>query len=154
MFNIARRGPASVAKSLFSPSTFPRYSTLAHSQNLQRCFSRASPSVLKACRSGYEYRNRVAVSRRCAATAATNAAAEAEVIEGEIEQESFSQIPPSGNQIEEAVHNGPITKFEDLADRGMVCRTVVDTITKRMGLETMTEVQSLTISQSLKGNDM
>lgn len=151
MFNIARRGPASVARSLFSSPTFPRYSTPAHTRDPQRYFSRTSPSILEAFRSGYEYQRRVAASRRCAAT---NAAAEAEAIEGEIEQESVSQTPPSDNQIKKAVQHGSVTKFKDLVDRGMVCGTVVDTITNRMGLETMTQVQSLTITQSLKGKDM
>lgn len=80
--------------------------------------------------------------------------AEDEDIEGEIEEEVFSQTPPSDSQIKRVVQNGPVTKFTDLAERGMVCQTVVDTITKGMGLETMTQVQSLTISKSLKGQDM
>ena len=79
---------------------------------------------------------------------------EDEAIEGEIEQEVFSQTPPSDAQINRAVQHGPVTKFQDLAGRGMVCQTVVDTITKDMGLETMTQVQSLTINESLKGQDM
>ena len=80
--------------------------------------------------------------------------AEGEAVEGEIEQETFSQTPPSDEQISRAVEDGPVTKFKDLVERGMVCKTVVDTITKPMGLETMTEVQSMTIGQSLKGQDM
>ena len=80
--------------------------------------------------------------------------AEGEAVDGEIEQEVFSQTPPSDQQINRAVQHGPVTKFKDLVERGMVCRTVVDTITKVMGLETMTEVQSMTISQSLNGKDM
>lgn len=79
---------------------------------------------------------------------------EDEAIEGEIEQEVFSQTPPSDAQINQAVQHGPVTKFKDLAGRGMVCQTVVDTITKKMALETMTQVQSLTINESLKGQDM
>ena len=85
---------------------------------------------------------------------ASSAVAEGEAVEGEIEQEAFSQTPPSDEQINKAVQHGPVTKFKDLVERGMVCKTVVDTITKTMGLETMTEVQSMTISQSLKGQDM
>ena len=80
--------------------------------------------------------------------------AEGQAVEGEVEQEVSSQTPPSDQQINGAVKHGPVTKFNDLVEHGMVCRTVVDTITKKMGLETMTEVQSMTISQSLKGQDM
>ena len=80
--------------------------------------------------------------------------AEGEAVEGEIEHEAFSQTPPSDKQIKSAVLHGPVTKFKDLEDRGMVCKTVVNTITSVMGLETMTEVQSRTISQSLQGQDM
>lgn len=79
---------------------------------------------------------------------------EDEAIEGEIEQEVFSQTPPSDARINRAVQHGPVTKFQDLAGRGMVCQTVVETITKDMGLETMTQVQSLTINESLKGQDI
>lgn len=87
-------------------------------------------------------------------SAAASVAAEDEAIEGEIEQEVFSQTPPSDVQVNRAVQHGPVTKFKDLAERGMVCQTVVNTITKDMGLETMTQVQSLTISESLKAQDM
>ena len=83
-----------------------------------------------------------------------SAAAEDVAIEGEIEQEVFSQTPPSDAQVNRAVKHGPVTEFKDLADHGMVCQTVVDTITKTMGLKTMTQVQSLTVSESLKGRDM
>lgn len=80
--------------------------------------------------------------------------AEDEANQGEMEQEIFSQTPPSDAQMNRAVEHGPVTKFKDLAERGMVCQTVVDAITKSMGLETMTQVQSMTINESLKGQDM
>ncbi|KAL9135370.1 MAG: hypothetical protein Q9175_003446, partial [Cornicularia normoerica] len=86
--------------------------------------------------------------------AASAAAVEDEAIEGEIEQEVSSQTRPSDAQINRAVRHGPVTKFKELAERGMVCQTVVDTITKDMGLETMTQVQTLTITESLKGLDI
>ena len=151
MFNIARRGSSSAAKSLFSLSTFSRYSTPNRARDIQRCLSQISPSVTPAFRSGSVGGSRVDLSRR---SAASSAVAEGEVIEGEIEQEVASQKPPSDKQIDPSVQHGPVTSFKDLAERGMVCQTVVDTITERMGLETMTQVQSLTISQSLEGQDM
>ena len=79
---------------------------------------------------------------------------EDEAVEEEIEQEVHSQHPPSDAQINQATEHGPVTKFKELAQRGMVCKTVVDTITRDMGLETMTPVQSLTINESLKGIDV
>ena len=50
--------------------------------------------------------------------------------------------------------DGPVTRFEDLGRRRLVCKTVVDTITKDMGLETMTEVQAKTINATLTGADV
>lgn len=47
-----------------------------------------------------------------------------------------------------------ITKFQDLADRGLVHPNIVDTITKDMGHQTMTDVQALTIDETLKGTDV
>jgi len=72
----------------------------------------------------------------------------------EIVDESNSQRPPSDAQIHEATRYGPVTSFNELSERGMVCNTVVNTITQGMGLETMTEVQSLTINETLKGIDV
>ena len=145
MLNISRRGPASVARSLLSFSTCSRCSGPTHPRDLQRCLPRIrSPTIARPFGSSSQWRR----------SAAASAAVEDEVIEGEIEQESFAQTPPSNAQINRAVQHGPVTKFKDLAERGMVCQTVVDTITKDMGLETMTQVQSLTINESLKGKDM
>ncbi|OWP01572.1 hypothetical protein B2J93_4676 [Marssonina coronariae] len=47
-----------------------------------------------------------------------------------------------------------VTKFQELIDHNMVHRNVVEQITKGMGHETMTEVQSMTINQALSGNDI
>ena len=146
MWNIARRGPSSFARSLSSLSICSRCSRPSHTRDLQPCLSRIlSPRTAKAFRSISEWGRR---------SIATNAAADDEAVEEEIEQETFSQTPPSDSQIKQAVQHGPVTKFKELAERGMVCQTVVDTITKGMGLETMTQVQSLTINKSLKGQDM
>lgn len=75
-------------------------------------------------------------------------------MEGDIGQEVYAEEPPSNDQINQATRQGPVTKFKDLAEQGLVSRTVVDTLTKDMGLETMTQVQSLTLNESLKGTDM
>ena len=49
---------------------------------------------------------------------------------------------------------GAITKFSDLGAQGMVSPVLIDTITKSLGFQTMSEVQSATISEALKGVDM
>lgn len=47
-----------------------------------------------------------------------------------------------------------ITKFQELEQRGIVHPNVVRTLTRDMGLETMTEVQTATINSALKGTDI
>lgn len=47
-----------------------------------------------------------------------------------------------------------ITQFQDLADQGHVHHHVITEITKGMGHTTMTDVQSQTINEILKGTDM
>ncbi|KAL9060785.1 MAG: hypothetical protein Q9162_000489 [Coniocarpon cinnabarinum] len=49
---------------------------------------------------------------------------------------------------------GPITRFQELSDREIVNRRIVNTLTGPMGLQTMTQVQSLTISEAVKGVDV
>ena len=145
MLNIARRGPSSVARPLFSLSTYSRCSRPAHTQDLQRCLPRIiAPRIAKSSLSASEWRRSIA----------TAPAAEDNAIEGEIEQEVHSQKPPSGDQLNRAVKTGPATTFAELAERQLVCQTVVNTITGTMGLTTMTPVQSLTLEKSLQGQDM
>ena len=50
--------------------------------------------------------------------------------------------------------DAPITRFDQLEKQGLVNRNIVRAITQDMGLETMTEVQTRTINQALKGTDM
>ncbi|KAL5338484.1 P-loop containing nucleoside triphosphate hydrolase protein [Aspergillus crustosus] len=47
-----------------------------------------------------------------------------------------------------------LSRFQDLADNSLVHPKLIDTITRKMRLETMTDVQSLTIRESVKGVDM
>ena len=86
------------------------------------------------------------------------AAAEAEVEEnfdeGQIESQVNSKKSPSASQIDELRSRGLITKFRELAEQKLVSPVVVETLTKNMGLETMTPVQSLTINETLKGTDV
>jgi ATP-dependent RNA helicase MSS116 len=50
--------------------------------------------------------------------------------------------------------DGPVTRFADLATRGLVHPNLINTITKQMKLETMTDVQARTINEALSGVDM
>ena len=49
---------------------------------------------------------------------------------------------------------GPVSQFSDLASTGQVDQALVDTITKKMKIDTMTDVQRLTINEALKGVDV
>jgi ATP-dependent RNA helicase MSS116 len=71
-----------------------------------------------------------------------NATAERQVDE----EDDHTPTPPSGEEL--------ITKFADLETKGLIDRNVIQAITRNMGLETMTEVQSATINEALKGNDV
>ncbi|ESZ93431.1 hypothetical protein SBOR_6173 [Sclerotinia borealis F-4128] len=63
---------------------------------------------------------------------------------------------PSVATKENAVEQEPqvITRFDDLTKYGLVHPNVINEITNGMKLETMTEVQTLTINQALKGADI
>jgi hypothetical protein len=62
----------------------------------------------------------------------------------------------SAEPIEESpgTQHDRITQFQELADRQLVDGQIIHTITKRMNIATMTDVQSLTIHETLKGNDV
>lgn len=71
-----------------------------------------------------------------------------------MEQEVKAQSPPSDAAIDHAVGKDAITKFRELEERGLVHRSIIRTITDEMKLETMTEVQTATINEALRGTDM
>lgn len=48
----------------------------------------------------------------------------------------------------------PLEKFTDLADRGIIAPSVVNTITNDMNITTMTEIQTATIQESVQGRDL
>ncbi|KAL5113298.1 hypothetical protein ACEQ8H_008832 [Pleosporales sp. CAS-2024a] len=50
--------------------------------------------------------------------------------------------------------NAPITRFADLAKQGLVHPEIINTITKKMRLSTMTDVQARTINEALLGTDI
>lgn len=125
MFNACRRGPASISKVLRASSTSLRTASVRPST-----LSLVSRTTVKA----------VQEPRWIHISSALRAF------------ESAKQKPHQGNQQHD---QGPrITKFEELKDMELVHPNIVDTITRRMGLETMTDVQTATITQALRGNDM
>ena len=79
---------------------------------------------------------------------------DAEIDEAEYEAEELARDHDPASHGGQSAGQGAVTKFQELADRKLVCKTVVDTITKDMKLETMTQVQSLTINETLKGIDV
>ena len=146
MLTALRRGSTSIARPLLSASTSPaRIRSLRADRACQitPSFARPPASVRSFVASSTWYQR-----------ASEAIALEEEEVEAELEQEVHAPKPPSHAQIDRAVENGPVTKFQELGDRNMVCKTVVDTLTRDMGMETMTQVQSLTINESLKGIDM
>ena len=74
--------------------------------------------------------------------------------EDELEAENQSRPHDPISHSIKASSSGLVTKFQELADRKMVSPTVVKTITQEMKLETMTQVQSMTINETLKGIDV
>jgi ATP-dependent RNA helicase MSS116 len=66
----------------------------------------------------------------------------------------WQQIMATQEESEQVAQDGPVTRFKDLATRGLVHPNVINTITKQMKLETMTEVQTRTINEALSGTDM
>lgn len=72
----------------------------------------------------------------------------------EIQEQVQSHKSSSGVKAGGRRRDGPITLFSDLAQRGLVSQPVIDTIVGGMGLKTMTQVQTLTIEELLKGRDM
>lgn len=62
--------------------------------------------------------------------------------------------PPSDAEIDKATAMGPAMRFEELAQQEKVNRKIINTLTRTMKLETMTQVQSMTINEALKGVDV
>ena len=140
MLNTVRQRPASIAKSLLSRSSSSRCAKFITIHNQLQVASRTIPTrSLRAISTTPQWGQRALASR--------------EVEEAEREHVD-TQRPPVESRIDEAIQHGPVTKFKDLMARNLVCETVVNTITKDMGLDTMTEVQSLTIKETLKGIDV
>lgn len=61
-------------------------------------------------------------------------------------------VETDGQSVPESVEK--VTRFEDLATRGLVDPKVVDAITKQMGLTDMTEIQVETIYHTIQKRDV
>ena len=135
MFNALRRGPTSIAQLSRFSSSVPR--SILRIQHSLGCYG--NPSI---------------ATRALSSKAPLRQHAAARVLEAENEHDVNAQQRSSDNQAKEAARHEPVTKFQELSDRSMVCDTLVKTITRDMGLKTMTQVQSMTINETLKGIDV
>jgi ATP-dependent RNA helicase MSS116 len=66
----------------------------------------------------------------------------------------WQQIAAAEEAAESIREDGPVTEFQELANRGLVHPNLINTITKQMRLTTMTDVQTRTINEALSGVDM
>lgn len=48
----------------------------------------------------------------------------------------------------------PLREFADLQKQGLVDPQIINTITQKMNITTMTDVQSMTLRETLKGTDV
>ncbi|KAL8706387.1 MAG: hypothetical protein Q9201_000533 [Fulgogasparrea decipioides] len=140
MFTAVRRGPASITRLAFPYSISTAWTKFI----VPRPLNPNLPCILAAPLP--RQLSNVPTFRQQAAAAA--------VIEDKIPDEASAGQPPSNAQINQANRHGPVTKFKELRERRMVCDTIVRTLTEDMKLETMTQVQSLTINETLKGGDV
>jgi len=130
MFNVCRRGPASVSNALRAATPIIRIPSTRPSTLSLSAQSSARP-VIEA--------RWLHVSSTLRNQAAAHRSSQRFADDGSIEQPaSFKEI----------------TKFHELVDQDMVHPNVIDEITKGMGHHTMTEVQTMTINQGLQGTDM
>ena len=144
MLHTYRRGPASLTRLLSSP-LIPSICAKATpclklSHNPPRTLTSATLRPFSC------------VSRLHQAYA-QQARREYEEVEDEVADNVRSQRPPSDSGIDAATKHGPVTKFADLSKRNMVSEQIVKTLTEDMGMVTMTQVQSMTINETLKGVD-
>lgn len=139
MFCILRRGPTSIGRPFLFPSSSIRC--------IQSLTNRHYPNaIIRILSSGSEPTRAYSTTQRWAQLA---------YAQRDSAQDDFQNQPPVSDSSTQATdQHSQVTKFKDLETRGMVCRTLVDTVTGKMGLETMTHVQTLTINESLKGIDM
>ncbi|KIN08646.1 hypothetical protein OIDMADRAFT_109483 [Oidiodendron maius Zn] len=125
MFNACRRGPASLSRVLRAGSTL-------HLQS-------ARPSTLS-------------LITQCA----TKPSIESRWVHvaSQLRQQATGAQSVPRESVQNQQQNVAVTKFQELIDYNLVHPNVVNEITRGMGLHTMTEVQSKTINQALRGDDI
>jgi hypothetical protein len=105
---------------------------------LNTSFRRDSRQTPSNFRGNYENRSRDSPrSRQVYRQAPSNSEVHDEILEGTAEK-----------------RDNYITEFADLETNGQVSPVLVNTITRNMGLKTMTPVQSKTINEALEGVDL
>jgi ATP-dependent RNA helicase MSS116 len=107
--------------------------------------------------------SRVAVSSNVLRTPLTRTSAVLRIPSSRIANASVSGFHSSAKwqQVAQEVEaeqtiaeEGPATQFAELATRGLVHPNIINTITKQMKIETMTDVQQRTINEALSGVDV
>lgn len=140
MLSAVRRGPASFARLLCST---PANTALAR---------RVSP------RTSLQARSTLLIApgaRHLHSTPRWQRYAYAEAdIEDDVEEELQVRRNPPAKQAAQETKLGAITKFQELVDQNLVDEKLIRPITRDMGITTMTQVQSLTINETLKGVDV
>ncbi|RDL35825.1 uncharacterized protein BP5553_06437 [Venustampulla echinocandica] len=126
MFNVCRRGPASISRAFYAATSTARIPATRPTL-LSLTFKNAAAPSLEA---------------RCfhASTRLRNQAAQAI----STEESNLSN--------QKVAHE--ITKFDQLLEHDLVHPNVVQAITKGMGHHTMTDVQTMTINEGLRGVDI
>lgn len=92
-------------------------------------------------------------SSRCAVAGAATRV-QRDFVDSDIDQSGNASRTSSRSDAHHGSSGGPITEFQELADQGLVQNEIVKAITGDMRLSTMTPVQSLTITETLKGLDV
>jgi ATP-dependent RNA helicase MSS116 len=130
MFNICRRGPASISKAFRAAASLTRIPSTRPSTLSLSSQTTATPALEARW---------LHVSSRLMNEAVARRSAQRFAEDGSIEQPAeFKEF----------------TKFQELMEQDMVHPNVIEEITKGMGHHTMTEVQTMTINQGLQGTDM
>lgn len=80
--------------------------------------------------------------------------ADTEALSAQVEQDIQADRPPTDSKIDRKLRMGATTRFGELAHNGLVNQRIIDTLTNKMNLDTMTQVQSLTINEALTGVDV
>ncbi|RFU25817.1 hypothetical protein B7463_g10529, partial [Scytalidium lignicola] len=132
MFNICRRGPASIGRVVRAAAAAPAISFRSPATSFALRTTARSPIEARYLHLSSPWRNKLAQ-------------ANLQVDESAIEESILEELPS-----EEAV----ATKFDELRTRGLVDEAVINQIVKGMALHTMTPVQRETINHALQGTDL